>query len=414
MVQKLVLAAVLFCVSTGASSFYSNTGIRVLLERSDRSVLLQSVQPAAVRIDDQLKTPRLSPGLLIFSPAAGARVQMVRIPYRPLVARTVELVWPLEKPGLRWDGKLYRGRARFENSGKALSLVNHLPLETYLAGTVGGEMNASWSLEALKAQAVAARSYALYRTTHPRDPFFDLKRTTDDQVYLGMQGESVRAWRAVRETQGYYLTTSQKPGPIFYHSRCGGDTEAAEGVWGTRGNRGSKGATCQFCRKNAYRWAVQWDAETFARKLGLNGARFSFHPEVVTHGRVAQIRIQDDRGSRPFTGEALRRLLGFARLKSTRFTFRQESGQVFAEGVGAGHGVGMCQWGAKDLAERGRAFQGILSHYYPGHSLRVWDLAEKRMDSHPDSGLASANAFPRGLRFSSTGGANRPASRFAP
>ncbi len=406
MVKKLYLLAVLFCVSTGASSFDSNTGIRVLLERSDRSIVVRGVQPAAVRVDGQAKTPRLSPGVLIFSPAFNTHIQMVRIPYRPLIARSVELVWPLEKPGLEFERQIYRGRARIENAGNAISLVNVLPLEAYLAGTVGGEMNASWSLEALKAQAVAARSYALYRQQHPRDRQFDLDRTTYDQVYLGVRGESVRAWRAVRETEGVFLAKHLKPGPIFYHSRCGGNTETAEGVWGNA-SRARAGAPCPYCRRNAYRWAVEWDAPAFARKLGLRGTQFAFHPEVGATQRVTQIRIQDDDGRHRFAGETLRRLLGFARLKSTRFTLRQEGSRIRAEGTGAGHGVGMCQWGAKDLAERGQTFQGILSHYYPGQML-------KRLDSSPGFGIASADALSPGLRLSSTGGTNRPASRLAP
>ncbi len=349
----------------------SNIAMRVLLQRSPEPQSFKNTQLAFVRIDGVVKKAPLSSGVLHFSRLENSRIQLVRIPYRPIAAQSIELLWPYDKPGLEWEGELFRGRVLVEQSRGELYVVNTLPVEAYLASTVGGEMSASWNLEALKAQAVAARSYAIYRHAHPKHSLYDLERTTEDQVYFGVRSESPRTWNAVKETVGLYLAQSGKPALAHYHSRCGGETVTAEGVWNRDQSPGLR-VPCAYCRRFPFRWLASWTPAEFLRKLGLApSAQAGVVPiRRSESGRVYDVEVSNGEETRRFSADNLRRLLGYSTVKSSTFSVTPGSHQVQAEGVGAGHGVGMCQWGAKYLADKGVPFDKILAHYYPLHSLK--------------------------------------------
>jgi stage II sporulation protein D len=357
--------------------------------------------PASVRINDELKAPKLSAGLLIFTPE-GERVRMVRLPYKPLLVESVDLLWPAEKAGFEMKGRRYRGRLRAVARGGEIYIVNHLPLEMYLGGTLGGEMSPAWSMEALKAQAVAARSYALHRREKPRNALYDLDSSTDDQVYLGVAGESPRSWTAVRETAGVYLATGGSAADIHYHSRCGGETESAASVWGSTRTSAAR-IPCPFCRRFPYRWHAAWSPAEFLRKLGLPPSdRVAVLPVYQSPlGRVQEVEVATPSVRRRLPSDALRRMLGYTRLKSSRFAIQHTGREIRAEGVGSGHGVGMCQYGAKYLAEKGAKYSEILSHYYPRNPLARW-APEKGLDREQRPGVVSPHARPKRLRFSST------------
>lgn len=397
----------------GAWNFsHFSTPVRVLLESSQQSVLLRSMKSSTVRINGSPSSAKLSPGQLFFS-AEDSKVRLVRIPYRPLTAKTFELVFPLEAAGFEWNGRMYRGRAFVAAENGTVFVTNQLPMETYLAGTVGSEMSPSWSVEALKAQAVAARSYALYRRERPRHPLYDLESSTQDQVYLGVSSEKPSVWRAVKETAGVYLVSNGKPSQIHYHSRCGGQTQTPDRVWGSA--KSGNSVDCPFCRQFPYKWNASWTPEEFLEKLGMH----SQHPKAVlvvrqsSEGRVHEVEVAAGTQKRTVSSETLRRLLGYNRLKSTHFALSQSSHSIRAEGTGAGHGVGMCQWGAKYLADQGAGYSDILKHYYPGRRLARLP-SEKGMDRSQVAKVGYARAPTRRLRFSSTGTADSAFPRFTP
>jgi stage II sporulation protein D len=401
--------------SNGAWNYsHFSTPLRVLLQRSHSGVALCGILPATVRINGQIKSPRLTAGALVFSPVGQNQVQMVRIPYRPLAAENFELLWAQETPGLEFNQKRYRGRARVETMSGELLLTNILPMEPYLAATVGAEMSPGWKVEALKAQAVAARSYALHRRQHPRHRLFDLDSTTEDQVYLGLSGESARTWAAVRETAGIYLATGGGAANIHYHSRCGGETQTAATAWGNSNTPG-QGVVCQFCRRNPYRWSAEWSRAEFAQKLGLPPSPDTHVVEVkqAAGGRVKEVEIASQGISRRLSSETLRRALGYTALKSAQFSFTPSASSVRVEGTGAGHGVGMCQWGAKYLADKGATFLQILSHYYPRNTIARW-VPEKGLDRETVAGVGYAHDRPTRLRFSAAGKPNSAFPRFTP
>ena len=148
----------------------------------------------------------------------------------------------------------FRGALKFTLSKSQLMVTNVLPLEDYLVGSLASEMSASWELEALKAQAVASRTYALYMIAHPKSSTYDLEKSIQDQVYTGVDAESQRVRIAVRETRGEYLGMQGKPVKTFYHSRCGGTTETARSVWSNTARDSKFRVTCPFCQKKPFIW----------------------------------------------------------------------------------------------------------------------------------------------------------------
>ncbi len=247
--------------------------------------------------------------------------------------------------------------------------VRSVPLERYVARVVASEVYASWPAEVLKAQAVVARTYALWaRERHERDGY-DLESSVLSQRYAA---EAVQApvQAAVNLTHGEYLAYRDRPALSVFHSAAGGRTASAEEVWGealpylTSVESPDDAAPDHF-------WSYEIGARDLARVLaeaGLDGEGAE-RIEVVHYspsGRALQVAIGDTR----LTGRELRRLLGGRALKSTLFNLRVNDGSVLFMGSGAGHGVGLSQWGARELALQQRSYREILTHYYPGTSLR--------------------------------------------
>ncbi|MBI2605943.1 MAG: SpoIID/LytB domain-containing protein [Deltaproteobacteria bacterium] len=279
------------------------------------------------------------------------------------------------------DGRQYRDALYLYSFNGDCIVVNHVDLEKYVAGLLDSEMNARWNFEALKAQAVAARTYALFQMkegSSPRfrglRPPFDLDSTEKDQVYEGAHKERYRALRAVEETRGQVLAYQGHPIKAFYHSTCGGHTESPERVWGAHYPY-MKPVRCGFCESSPrFNWSSDLRSaalEASLRKAGLLAGRLrSIRVLQRNRGRVERVEIRGDGGRggksvRYATGARLRELAGTALVRSTDFTVSRSSDKIVFVGHGSGHGVGMCQWGAKVMGERGNTYAQILARYYP-------------------------------------------------
>lgn len=256
-------------------------------------------------------------------------------------------------------------------------VVNHVDLEKYVAGLLNSEMSARWSSQALMAQAVAARTYAIYQmqessTTRYRGfrPPFDLEASVKDQVYEGAQKEHYRALRAVQDTRGQILTHERKPIKAFYHSTCGGHTETPDRVWGARYPY-LVSVRCDFCQNSPrFNWAYSVNTSEFEHKLRqerlLKGALIGIRVKDRNNlGRADKVEVRGTLGTTLVNAPRLRDLAGTLNIRSTDFTVVRNGGKLVFVGHGSGHGVGMCQWGAKTLGERGRSYAQILKHYYP-------------------------------------------------
>ncbi|NBT59044.1 SpoIID/LytB domain-containing protein, partial [bacterium] len=145
-----------------------------------------------------------------------------------------------------------RGALKWTRNGQMFSVVNYLGLDDYLLGTLGSEMSPSWEIEALKAQAVASRTYALYMIKHPKHSDYDLERSTQDQVYGGVEAEHPRVREAIQATSGEVLSFKDQPIKAFFHSRCGGSTETPGFVWNHHQGYPQKKVACPYCLKNPF------------------------------------------------------------------------------------------------------------------------------------------------------------------
>lgn len=275
---------------------------------------------------------------------------------------------------LRLDGRRYRGRFVVTAVDGRLRLVNVLPMESYLAGVVGREMSPSFCMEALKAQAIAARTYALDRMRSSKNKDHDITTGQEAQVYGGVDGESDGVRRAVGETAGEVLHYDGKIFPAFYHSTCGGRTSAAWFVFGDDRRvripplRG--GVECTYCKESPrYEWTVrlsQRDALKILKKAGHGVSVVKEMTPIKTdgHGRCRAVEFQTEKGLLALPAGKFRAFSPVP-VHSTRMTIRKEGDAFVVEGHGWGHGVGMCQWGAQGMAEMGFSAREILGFYYP-------------------------------------------------
>lgn len=273
-------------------------------------------------------------------------------------------------------GRWYRGELELRPSGARLTLVNHVALEQYLYGVVPAEMNPRWPIESLKAQAVAARTYALAKLGQFASRGYDLKPTTENQVYRGAGVERVPSNMAVDQTLGQVLTHDGRMIAAYFHSSSGGYTETGAAVWGEP--RPYLQAVPDFDQQSPrYLWQKNVQAPTLRHSLDRRGVRVGelLRFEVLERtysGRVKRVRVVGTEGQKDVSGDAVRQAAG---LYSTLFNVLGYGGgagrpSAFAfAGRGHGHGLGLSQWGAKSLGERGYGYAQILAHYYPSSQL---------------------------------------------
>jgi stage II sporulation protein D len=264
--------------------------------------------------------------------------------------------------GFVWIGdKWYRGRVMVTLEEGQLTAVNYVDLEKYLYSVVGSEMPTSWPQAALQSQAVAARSYALYKRSRTRSPLYDLDATTASQVYKGIVQEAPSTIAAVDTTANQVVTYNGQVIEAIFHSSSGGYTENAGEVWSSDVPY-LQGVEDYDQNAPVYRWQETFSLSEFSDKVSSVGnVRSIGTPVLTTRGRVSSISITGDDGTETLKGQDIRRALG---LRSTRFTITISANQVTIDGFGFGHGVGMSQWGARSLAEQGWGFEQILEHYY--------------------------------------------------
>lgn len=269
--------------------------------------------------------------------------------------------------GVVWIGdRWYRGRTRLIRQGRGVTAINQVNLEKYLYSVVGGEAIPTWPQEALKAQAVAARTYAIYKSTAESNRFYDLDTTTATQVYKGMESEYVSTLDAVNATEGQVMTYNGKVILAAFHAASGGHTENVEDVW-TSPLPYLRGVVDYDQTAPVYQWTKNFSASQLSKLIGGVGAIRSMIPERMTpQGRIVTMRIVGSRGSKQLTGAQIRASL---KLRSTLFTVANSGGTFSVAGKGSGHGLGLSQWGAYALSEKNVPYSQILSHYYQNASL---------------------------------------------
>ncbi len=264
---------------------------------------------------------------------------------------------------IRVGGFRIRGDLVIRLRSARLQLINVLPLEEYLVGVVGAEMPPAFPLEALKAQAVAARTYALRKKLDAADASTHLGTGVLHQVYRGLSRHDEKVRQAVEATRGEILTFDLEPIEAYFHASCGGRTESGQAALG-RDLPYLQPVACP-CEKLALnKWELSVSGTDLKALFGIpEGSSLGIAARSGT-GRVRTLSL----GSNRFLDAVeLRQKLGYDRLKSLWFGLeRGNAGGIKLSGKGHGHGAGMCQWGARAYAAQGRGYREILLHYYPG------------------------------------------------
>jgi stage II sporulation protein D len=271
----------------------------------------------------------------------------------------------------------YEGTFRIKKTPEGLLITNEVDLERYLEGVVPAEMPPDWEREALKAQAVISRTYALYKKKENQGKGYDLAGSVLGQVYKGSISDP-RTSSAISQTRGKVLTYDEELALTFFHSTSAGPTEDASERWNIDLPY-LKGVSCPLDRDSPY---FQWertitlrDLEEGLQKLGYPvGAVATLTPlQWSRAGRLLTVRILYDGGEIILKAEDLRKALGFRVLPSTHFAIDSFGREIYIRGSGYGHGVGLCQWGANVMARQGLNFEEILLYYYPGVILSSYE-----------------------------------------
>jgi len=285
------------------------------------------------------------------------------------------VIEPQGKSSFRINNKLYRGSfSVVKKNSRNVALAQMVDLEEYVRGAVANEVYADWPEEMLRAQAIVSRTFALYKMTASLYADFDVSATTQDQRYAPARNA---AWpsitRAVDDTRGIVLVYRGNIFPAFFHAACGGRTGNASHYWDMKEIPPLKGVYCSACRKSPfYRWEKRIPLTSFLPALSVAGIKLDMLSYVSMENTLHGKEVVFNRRTR-ISAYRLRTLLGDDYLRSPDFTIRKEKDMVVIRGKGWGHGVGLCQWGAKRLAEEGKNFAEILQFYYPQSELGVLD-----------------------------------------
>jgi len=284
----------------------------------------------------------------------------------------------------------YKGKLNLITSvdHQSCDVIHETNIDDYISTLLAKEMNASWPIEVLKAQAIAARSYALHKMEsqevskgHGFESHYDLESSEKHQVSGSFFDATAKTTIAARETKGMVLKgeKSSKVGPIFFHAKCGGKTLMPHQVWKNR-IFPYRSINCEHCKgRGGKDWKKSISIRRFKKFLGWlvkqkglkleKGSlkeRLRVVPDHLNHSRL---RVYLGERVITFEKSMLRRYFGRVIFPSNRLSLKVTKNSLQVMGEGLGHGVGMCQIGALYMAKSGKSFKEILHFYYPKHRL---------------------------------------------
>jgi stage II sporulation protein D len=338
--------------------------LRIAMADVDGSVEVSASALSFGRDDDeQSDFSRLSGRARVQWSAGGLQINGAPWPEDAVRFRSVS-----EESGgrLRAGRFAVRGDLVVRAHAKRLQLINVLPLEEYIVGVVSAEMPRGFPEDALRAQAVAARTYAVRKKLDALDSSTHLGSTVLSQVYRGLSSRDERAQRAVAQTEGEVLTFNLEPIEAYFHASCGGRTEAGQSAL-SRDLPYLQPVECPCAKHAGARWELSLSLAEVRRLLGVPDDGPLRIASRSPTGRVRTLSV----GSHSIDAVEFRQKVGYDRVKSLWFEVERSGGDAISlVGKGHGHGAGMCQWGAKALAERGWSYRDILLHYYPGAEIQ--------------------------------------------
>ena len=370
-----ILSISLFCVLQSETVFASKEPIIRVLISKNNNIRIRSDKSIPLTIDGKLFSNKKIKGLtlkkeknknILFFDNKKQRIYDLANNQQFQVKST-------DGRGIWVGQKRFSGKINLFILDSEIFVVNVLGIEKYLSSVVGSEMPPKWPIEALRAQAIASRTYALKQKGNN---IFDIDSTQTNQVYNGLESRTNKTRRAVRSTRSLVLTYKNKLINSLFHSSSGGMTENSQDVW--KNKYPYLTSVKDFDNKNPkFRWQKKFSNKELANLFPKIGGIKNIEILKITQtGRVKNVRLDGAYGSYQVSGTDLRKILG---LNSTfvRFKLVEELSNKFPTkkglivfGQGSGHGVGMSQWGAKYMASKGQKAEKILKYFYRGVQIK--------------------------------------------
>lgn len=343
--------------------------VRLLLADGRKLVPVKHSGTVYIYTQDKSRKFKISnPGTLNVKALGGGKLRVGTLD----AAQTV-ILEPAPGTLLTFETNAYSGKFYLIPSGNTFALVEHTGLEDYLYGVLPYEMSYRWPAEALKAQAVAARTYTLIELERPKNKNFDLYSDVRSQMYKGSGKQFDSVKKAVDETRGEVLKYQGKLFHTFYHGNCGGGTDDVKS-WnpGAQSIKPLSGSKCKYDSHSAnYEWTQKVPRaklDAYAKSLGIAGKLKSIKITRRTDTkRATNLDVKTAKGTKNVPCGKFRAATGIKSCKITKISIGGK--EVTFKGRGSGHGVGMCQDGANGMAKAGKNYKQILKNYYPGSEL---------------------------------------------
>ena len=370
--RRAGVMAVLLCA--GASSAWAQPSpevIRVAIARNDPQVTLQisgGFTMVALQTGAPIHEGFHLRAVTVRAVSGGLALGREVVPYAGV------RIEPSREAAISLNGKRLRGALEIVRQQDAtLLVVNHVGLEDYLRGVLSKEAPDYWPEEALKAIAIAARTYAIYQRFTKEQVGYDVTGDVMSQEYGGHSGEKRATTRAVQQTAGWIILYQGQLFPTFYHSTCGGVTENGRVMGNFDLVPLQGGIQCSLCPGSPFfhwqRRLTKADVGWALRQSPYGSIGLVSDMQVTKRtasDRAEEVTIVGATRTLKLSGYDVRVLLGFDRIRSPFFSIAAAGNEAFLlDGHGWGHGVGMCQWGAAELARRGFSAREILAFYYP-------------------------------------------------
>lgn len=348
--------------------------VKVLIHKDINAFSLYSDSPMAIENEHGKKIGEAEPGRKIKIKFPGRNIVINRKMYRG------KILYFVSGGNINLDGAWLKGKIKVERfpvgSGFSIYIVNILELEEYLKGVVPNEVFPYWETEALKAQAVASRSYALYHVINNKGAPYDLSNVSS-QLYRGMETEDKRTSYAIDATRGQVLTYKNKVLCAYFATVCGGHTEVPYNVWVNFKDDFPEAVRCGYCDKAPdYSWNYSISSDKLRDKLAEkninSGDIIRIYPcKKSRYGsRITEVGILHTGGDTKLRIALFRNIVGPENVKSGQFKVVKRGDRFYFSGRGHGHGVGLCQYGARELAARGWNYKSVLLYYYPGAGIK--------------------------------------------
>lgn len=294
------------------------------------------------------------------------KVLIIEGPDAPLLSKGAEKIGTI-KGDILINDHIYSGFIDVRKDENGLHFINEISFEKYIEGVVSAETGKDWAIEALKAQAVISRTYAVYQKILNAENDYHLTSSVLHQVYKG-NNTNKTIKRAVIDTALEIVIYEGKPIEAFYHSTCQGKTELPEEVWG-KNYPYIKSVPCKGKISPYEQWQRRFSFDEIEKAVGIKGINDMRITSFTSTGRAKILKLVTKDSEIEIKAVDLRKLLGYRELPSTHFSVIIEDENFIFEGGGYGHGVGLSQWGALELANEGKNYKEILEHYYPGTKL---------------------------------------------